>query len=96
MMATKVGSTVSSAIAMALALLLIASPIAFGQSSKTGKTTTAAKKSEKAPEATPQTSKPVARSSETTCDGALEIVPSQPVTFARKRRPKPVSSQSSS
>jgi len=96
MMATKVGSTVSNAIAMTLALILIASPIAFAQGSKTGNPTTAAKKSEKAPASTAQTSKTSAKSSETTCDGALEIVPSQPVTFARKRRPKPVSSQSSS
>lgn len=95
-MATKVGSTVSNAIAMTVALVLIAPTIAFAQSSKTGKPATTAKKSEKAPAASTQTSKTTAKSSETTCDGALEIVPSQPVTFARKRRPKPVSSQSSS
>lgn len=28
------------------------------------------------------------RSKEASCDGALEIVPSQPMSFARKRRPK--------
>jgi len=35
---------------------------------------------------TPAATKKV--SGETACDGALDIVPSQPMTFSRKRRPK--------
>ena len=95
MMAKKAGSTVSFAISLALAVSLIA-PAALAQSSKSAKPATSTKRSEKTPAQKTQASRVNAKSAESSCDGALEIVPSQPVTFARKRRPKPVTSQSSS
>jgi len=91
MMATKPGSPLSHVSALMLAFVLLASPVAFGQSSKPAKPPSSAKQTQKTPAA-----KIGAKSGETTCDGALEIVPSQPMTFARKRRPKSVTSQSSS
>jgi hypothetical protein len=67
-------NTMRRAVVILGALILLLPAMCFGQD----RTTTSTVKS------TPPTSKP---GKETTCDGALEIVPSQPLTFARKRRP---------
>ena len=68
---------------MILSALIVLLPAAiFGQDKPTGsanKSTGSVNKSTPLPSAKP--------TKETTCDGALEIVPSQPLTFMRKRRP---------
>jgi hypothetical protein len=64
------------------ALVVLLPAAIFGQGKPTGsaeKPTGSANKSNQ-----PASAKPA---KEATCDGALEIVPSQPLTFVRKRRP---------
>ena len=57
------------------ALIVLLPATSFGQDKPTGS-------ADKSPP--PASAKPA---KEATCDGALEIVPSQPLTFVRKRRP---------
>ena len=57
------------------ALIVLLPAASFGQDRPAGS-------ADKSPP--PASSKPA---KEATCDGALEIVPSQPLTFVRKRRP---------
>ena len=58
-------------------LILLLPAASFGQGKPTGS----------ADKSTVSANKPTVSAKEATCDGALEIVPSQPLTFMRKRRP---------
>ncbi len=65
-------------IGLLIIITLLTLPLsAFGQAKASGKSSHAAR----------QTTVTKKVSTETTCDGALDIVPSRSVSFTRKRRP---------
>jgi hypothetical protein len=78
LMTQKRASRLTACVVLLLAILIALSVVALGQTRKPAK-------SPPKPVA-PATAKKA--SGETACDGALDIVPSQPMTFSRKRRPK--------
>ena len=90
------GNSIRRALVILGALIVLLPATCFGQDKPTGSTDKSTGSTDKSTGSTgkstgstgksipPASAKPA---KEATCDGALEIVPSQPLTFVRKRRP---------
>ena len=78
LMTQKRAGRLTACVVLLLAILFALPVVTLAQSRKPAKTPSKP--------AAPTTAKKA--STETACDGALDIVPSQPMTFTRKRRPK--------